>query len=223
MKKWMVLGAIIGAAGIACGVQEQPVNIGEAHPWKLQGTSCSIDTSQYISSGTLNVGEADSYVGSFSWSSGLSSTGTDVNGETVDTARNDFYGSEVDITYTSTPDLGLGSAVVPGLWILPAGGGSSGNYFSVDVIPPTVGKQIAAKLPTVSGSKATVYATLKMKGKLGSGSEAESNSVTFPIDVYDIAITSCPTGEVKVFQAGCFFGQNGADYACVPAAADGGT
>lgn len=199
IKTQWILAALVTCA---CSAYQTPVELVRAGAFD---DTCKIaDATVYSESGSLDLGYADSYVLPIRWRSNLQASTTSVNGEVIANANNSFFGTEIDYTYTLSSGS-LDASVQQVSVVIDAGGKEDDNYFLAYPIRPDNIEALRAAVPV--GSTATLGVSMQVKGTMGSGGEATTNALYFPITIRNTTpITSCPTDTTLI--GGCNLGQD---------------
>jgi hypothetical protein len=126
-----------------------------------------------------------------------------------------FIAEEAVLTYEAKKvNATFKEESTPLYFVVKAGTQTSDDaYFPVDLIGDEARKKLDSVVPAEPDSM-TLLVTLKLKGKLSSGRSAETNEVTFPIEITRGA--SCPSTQtaqpIPAFP--CFPGQDGNGFTC---------
>lgn len=187
LKRALTLALALAATG--CAQQYQPLLITGIFPApEAEGGACTISkpsVAQY--SGSLNVGLSNRYYMILTLDSLLQDPAGAPNSTP---GSNTTVLNEVQLTYTAvagpigTPVGFPGSETATISFAIKAA--SSDNLVLVDLIGP-LAKQALLSVPTASYDE---YFTLKVevefRGQTLAGTAVQSNSVTFPIDIYNV-------------------------------------
>lgn len=212
MKRLALLAlAMLAAPG--CVEEDAGIRLLGAHQ---MDETCALDPLLYPG-GSYNINSpAGRYILGLEIESSREATPTTVGGAPVsDTSAGDFISSEEVLTFQSTPDLGLSEVRIPFYTVVRAGA-SEGGHVVLDMLPPATLTALRNRLTANPAENITVLATVKLVGKFGSGSDAETNEVTFPIVVYTRPVTTCATYEANG-PCGLPGGQDGIDVVCAAA------
>jgi hypothetical protein len=218
MKRlWFI--AILAVSASACVEGNNAVQLLSAVPQAAE--SCSPENVARTS-GRLNYDANLSYVITF----GLFSPIPD------DTSQSPaaFYAEEVVYNYESkNPKITFTEESLPIYFVVPAGAQPGNSWLAINLIGSEARKKLDPAVPTAPDFM-TLLATIKVKGKLPTGKEVETNSVTFPIDIARAG--GCATGTVplvvndsgKSLGPCAYAGQDQyfSDFACVTPGSDGG-
>lgn len=202
MKRLLFIAALAASAS-ACVEGNNPVQILEARP--LDPKTCDRGTLAILR-GTLNYNINTHYQTTFSLFSPLS--------EGDGTTGTGFYAEEVDYKYeakgvsTSFKDESL-----PVYFVVNAGAQATDSYFTVDLIGDEARKKLDSVVPE-DPDQMTLLVSIRLKGKLASGKAAETNEITFPIQIS--RGVSCPSGQTPGpdTESPCFPGQDGVPFTC---------
>ena len=212
MKRLALLTlTLLATAG--CVDDDMGIRLLNAHPLSSE---CSPDSVAIIG-GSLNINApAGRYIAAFDIESVRDSASNSAGGAPVSDSRGaDFIVSEEQLSFTSSPDLGLADATIPIYFVLRAGSGD-GSFVTLDLVPPDVLAAAAARVAS-SGTAVTLQVTVKVKGKFATGATAESNPATFPVTIYaGPGAPACPAGEQLASNGPCGLppGQDGVPYEC---------
>ncbi len=202
MKRLLFI-ATLAASASACVEGTNPVQLLDARP--LDPKTCDRGDLAILR-GSLNYNVNTHYRTTFSLFSPLTS-GT---GET----GTGFYAEEIDYKYEAKKvSTTFTAESLPVYFVVNAGAQPTDSYFTVDLIGDEARKKLDAVVPAAPDSM-TLLVTLKIKGKLASGKAAESNEVTFPIELTRGA--SCPSGQTPgpIAETPCYPGQDGVPFTC---------
>lgn len=201
--KRLLLIASLAASASACVDGNNPVQLLDARP--VDPATC--DRGQLsILRGSLNYNVSTHYITTFSVFSPLTS------GEGA--AGTGFYAEEIDYKYAS---LGVTTTFkeesLPILFVVNAGAQPGDSYVKLDLIGDEARKKLDSVVPA-DPDRMTLLVTVKLKGHLASGKSAETNEVTFPIEITRGA--SCPAQQTPgpTAEAKCYPGQDGVGFTC---------
>ncbi|MFL5349444.1 MAG: hypothetical protein ACJ8AT_31985 [Hyalangium sp.] len=203
MKRLLFI-ATLAASASACVNGNNPVQLLDARP--VDSKTCE-RSEKAILRGSLNYNVNTHYITTFSVFSPLTENTTSGSGT-------GFYGEEVDLSYTAKKvTTTFTDESLPILYVVPAGAQPGDSFFTVDLIGDEARKKLEAVVPSEPDSM-TLLVTIKLKGKLASGKAAETNEVTFPIEITRGA--SCPPNQTPMPGAEdkCFPGQDGVAFSC---------
>jgi hypothetical protein len=186
MKRlWFI--AILAASASACVEGNNPVQLLSAIP--QEADSCT-PGDVALTSGLLNFNARTSYTITFSLFS-------PITGETNEQASPAaFYAQEIVYNYESrNPTIPFTEESLPIYFVVPAGAQPGDSWLAVNLIGTEARKKLEGAVPTVPDIM-TLLATIKVRGKLPSGKEVETNEVTFPIEI--TRARGCGAGTVPV-------------------------
>jgi hypothetical protein len=222
MKQLFLMAAIaVGAAG--CADELRPIQIGNPLPLSKE---CEPEGNVSRYAGDLDVTWLDhgftpsdlSYVLGFTIASNLEGGDVEVGDNPVAGAsRNNFIVEQIEFRYDSVPTATYGAEKVPAFFVIAPGVEDAKMIINL-VTPKALEK--AAALVDSTGGAVTLNAHFRLKGKLASGTVAESNEVSFPITISKryASFEGCNSelGEVPQFSGPCqgLGGQDGAPVAC---------
>jgi hypothetical protein len=202
MKRLLFI-ATLAASASACVEGNNPVQILDARP--LAPETCARGELSIIR-GSLNFNINTHYQTTFSLFSPLvAGTGTSGTG---------FYAEEIDLSYEAKGvSTTFKDEALPVFFVVNAGAQSNDSYFTADLIGDEARKKLESVVPSEPDSM-TLLVTLRLKGKLASGKSAETNEVTFPIQITRGA--SCASGQTPgpTAEQPCFPGQDGVPFTC---------
>lgn len=202
--KQLFLVAALAAGAVGCADDLRPIQIREAQP--LDESCSPEDKGQYA--GSLDLAALDNgastanfgYIMNFTVASALQPQEVAVGGSTVaDEARNNFIIQEIEYTFESTPPRTIAPERVPAYGIIPVG--SENSNINIVLTPPRA-LEAMRELVDSTGAPATLLTTFRLKGKLASGTETESDEATFPITIYNSGIV-CQAPAVLEFSGPC--------------------
>lgn len=190
MKRlWFI--AILAACASACVEGNNAVQLLSATP---QGAESCTPVEIPLTSGRLNYDASDEYNITFGLFSPI--TG-DETGATSSPAA--FFAQEIVYTYTSrNPTIPFIQESLPIYFVVPPSAQPGDTWLPVNLIGTEARKKLDGAVPSAPDSM-TLLATIKIKGKLPSGREVETNEVTFPIDISRAG--GCASGEPTVVSA----------------------
>jgi hypothetical protein len=158
------------------------------------------------------------YVLGFNVSSNLEGESVDVNDAPVaDPARNNFIVEKIEFRYDSVPAATYNAEVVPAFFVVAPG--SQDSKMIINLVTPKALEKAAALVDS-TGASVTLNAHFRLKGKLASGSESESNEVSFPVTISkryaSFAGCDVAAGETPKRSGPCksLGGQDGTEVAC---------
>ncbi len=209
MKQLFLVAAVaMGAAG--CADDLRPIQILGAQP--LDESCAAQDVGRYTGSldlAALDNGETPAtfgYLMNFTVASQFEEQNIAVGGTPVaNSTRNNFIMQEIEYTFESTPARAIPAERIPAYGIVPVGGEASINI----LLTPPRALQAMKDLVDSTGTPATLLTKFRLKGKLASGTETESNEATFPITVFNSG-TVC-TAPAVVERTGPCGGPSGVD------------
>lgn len=172
MKRlWFI--AILAASAAACVEGNNPVQLLNAIP--RDPKSC--DRAEIaLTRGNLNFNAGTGYYITFSLFSPLTS-------EEAATSPAGFYGEEIILSYeTRNPKITLEEESEPIYFVVPAGAAPDDSWIEMNLIGSMARRTLATAVPAAPESM-TLLSTVKIKGRLPSGKEVETNEVTFPIEL----------------------------------------
>ncbi len=179
--KRLLLIAMLTAAASACVEGTRPAQILSANV--IDPATCDAGEAQL--NGTLNYDLTTQYLAGFTLASPL-------QGE--ETLRNDFYGKELVLNYESkNPSINFNEEVLP-IYLVVLGG-SDNNFVTLPLLGTAAQSKLDGAVPTLPDIM-TLLVSLKIKGNLSSGNAAETNEVTFPLQVARGG--ACGAGQVPV-------------------------
>jgi hypothetical protein len=199
MKRLLCIAAL-AASTSACVDPISPVQLLEASP--LQPNTCQPENVALIR-GHLDFAVRDRYVTSFGIFSPLVSE---------EGGRNDFFGQEIVLNYQSkNPEIDFIEERLPIYFVVRAG--ASDGFIYTNIIGSEARRRMVGQVPAFPDSM-TLLVTLQIKGKYTSGREAETNKVTYPIEITRSA--GCQTGAPVIDPENpCLFpGQDGTPFTC---------
>jgi hypothetical protein len=181
MKRLLII-AVLAASASACVDANRPVQLLGAFP--VNATDCKVATDKgELSGGRLNFNYGKQYTVAFKYISPLVAED--------DERGNDFYAEEVLLRYESrNPETTFKeeSRLIYTV-VQPAVAGE----IRVDLIGTEASKTLESSIPAPP-ERMTLLAFVKIKGRLSSGADVETNEVRYPIEIY--RGDSCPTGTV---------------------------
>lgn len=210
MKQLFLVAALaMGAAG--CADDLRPIQILGAQP--LDEGCAPQDVGLYAGSldlAALDNGETPAtfgYLINFTAASQLQAEDVEVGGSPVsNSARNNFIMEEIEYTFESTPARAIPAERIPAYGIIPVGGEASINI----LLTPPRALQAMKELVDSTGTPATLLTKFRIKGKLASGTETESNEASFPITVFNSGIV-CADPTPLLARTGPCGGPSGVD------------
>lgn len=209
MKRlWFI--AILAASASACVEGNNPVQLLSAIPQDPE--SCQPGDIA-LTQGRLNFNAGKSYVTTFQLFSPIV-----LEDDQASPAA--FYAEEIVYNYeVVTPRISFTEESLPIYFVVPAGAQPGDNWLAMNLIGSQAREKLDAAVPAAPDF-ITLLATVKVRGKLPSGKEVETNEVTYPIDI--TRARGCPENFVPVRPAEappCLFpGQDQAfdTFTCVP-------
>ena len=208
----------------SCVPNETPVRILDSYPLEGAGTpgKCTLaDIRQY--NGSLDISVRSRYLIAFKLASEIEdSSAFGGTGEFVgNDHRNDFEANTMVMSYTSTPRMTFPTENLPIHIVVHQS--EDDTDMLVDLIGPQAFTVLADNLAV--GDSADVVVSFHLRGALLSGQAMSTNTVTFPIRVYNGGTTTCGGGDRPALNGPCgeIGGQDGYPYFCCSTApmADG--
>ncbi|HVG64084.1 MAG TPA: hypothetical protein VNA24_36310 [Hyalangium sp.] len=174
MKRlWFI--AILAASASACVEGNNPVQLLSAVP---QGPESCTPEDIALTSGRLNYDASLGYIITFGLFSPITE---DTTGASTSPAA--FYAEEIVYNYESRPaPLPFIEESLPIYFVVPVGAQPGDSWLQVNLIGSEARKKLDGAVPPAPDFM-TLLTTIKIKGKLPSGKEVETNEVTFPIDI----------------------------------------
>jgi hypothetical protein len=174
MKRlWFI--AILAASASACVEGNNPVQLLNAVP---QGPESCTPGEVALTSGRLNFDASLGYNITFQL---FSPVVEDETGASSTPAA--FYAQEIVYNYESkNPVIPFTEERLPIYFVVPVGAQPGESWLAVNLIGSQARMKLAGPVPPAPEFM-TLLATIKIKGKLPSGKEVETNEVTFPIDI----------------------------------------
>lgn len=209
LKKQLLMLPLIAVAATGCVESDSPIVILNR---LVMSDTCTVVENVYRPSGSLNLSAGMGYPAFFDIESNMQGLSTDVDGEVVaGPDQNDFISERIDITYSSPSGAAVPAAVtVPYYAAIRAGAPSGDNSIVVDLLPQAARVALAG----VGAQGATILAEFQMHGRLRSGRAISSNTVSYPIQVYEAPVPTCPFGYLGTGECGSMGGQDGAPIVC---------
>ncbi|WP_143177944.1 hypothetical protein [Cystobacter ferrugineus] len=214
MKRLMMVAALaVAQSGCVSGQGDAPVLFTNALVLTgSPGQACDVETSQFISQGSLDVSGGGNYVLAMGVRSTVPIGRSVIIGDVpVGVGGESITLTEFVYSYEASPDLGLPEEEIVATYsVIPAGTGGD-SYVFVTAFGPQAIEKLRTGAPGSPG--VSVISHVRARGRLGSSSNVESNEFSFPVKVYASGISvPCPTG----FVVGgiCNPGQDGP--VCVP-------
>ncbi len=210
MKRlWLI--AILAAGAPACVEGNNPVQLLSAIPQAPE--SCEPGTVA-LTQGRLNYNGGNSYFTTFQLFSPISAE------DNSDASPAAFYAEEIIYNYESrNPRISFTEESLPIYFVVPAGAQPGDSWLAMNLIGSEARKKLDTSVPTAPDSM-TLLASIRVKGRLPSGKEVETNEVTYPIEITR-AGQGCTAPQVPARPAGappCLYpGQDAAfnTYTCV--------
>jgi hypothetical protein len=174
MKRlWFI--AILAASAPACVEGNNAVQLLNATP---QGAESCTPEEVSLTSGLLNYDASPAYRITF----GLFSPITDDSTGTSSSPAA-FYADEIVYNYESmNPKVPFTEESRPIYFVVPTGAQPGENWLALNLIGTEARKKLDGAVPSAPDFM-TLLATIKIKGKLPSGKQVETNEVTFPINI----------------------------------------
>jgi hypothetical protein len=174
MKRlWFI--AILAASASACVEGNNAVQLLNANP---QGAQSCTPEEIALASGRLNYDASPAYRITFGLFSPITE---DKTGATTTPAA--FYAQEIVYNYESkNPKIPFTEERLPIYFVVPTGAQPGDTWIALNLIGSEARKKLDGAVPSAPDFM-TLLATIKLKGKLPSGKEVETNEVTFPIDI----------------------------------------
>lgn len=204
MKQLFLVAALaVGAAG--CADDLRPIQLRDAKPLDVECSEADVG----LYAGSLDLAALDngappqsiSFLMSFTVASQMEAVGVQVgNGSVADAARNNFIVEEIEYSFTSTPPRAFAAERVPAFAVIPAA--TSSSRMNINLIPPRALETVMA-LVDETGAPVTLLSTIRLKGRLASGVQTESDTATFPITVYNSGIDCAALGGALQFTGAC--------------------
>ncbi|MBN1205736.1 MAG: hypothetical protein JXB05_12540 [Myxococcaceae bacterium] len=200
MKRlWFI--AILAASGSACVEGNNPVQLVDVKPFTAECTPANLS----LTEGFLNFDLSHSYVTTISLASPLQpQSGSSGVG---------FVAEEIIYNYESANPKTSFSEESRRIFLAVGAGTQAGqSWVGVNLIGTEAAQKLDSVVPT-SPEVMTLLATVKLKGKLTSGREVETNELTYPI--YITREGGCPVGQSPVGEGACSNpGQDGNGFTC---------
>lgn len=173
MKRlWFI--AILAASGSACVEGNNPVQLVTAT--QQEPESCEPDEVSRAS-GLLNFNVGSSYVITFGLFSPIE---VPSEGDASPTA---FFAQEVVYNYESkNPVVNFSEESRPIFFAVPVGASPNREWIAMDLIGSEARKKLEGSVPTAPDFM-TLMATVKLRGKLPTGKQVETNELTYPINI----------------------------------------
>jgi hypothetical protein len=149
--------------------------------------SCTVeDFDIYRTGGSMNVAFTASYIAAFATASDLQAINTEIGEDVLQgPSRNIFYVDRKVLRYISYPDgVEIGREEVPTLGTINAATDAEG-FFGMDLIGPATRGEIISR---ASAQPYAMEVEVYLKGKLYSGPEGRTNTVRFPITVFNAPV-----------------------------------
>jgi hypothetical protein len=197
MKRlWFI--AILAASASACVEGNNPVQLLSAIP---QGIEDCTPGDVALTSGRLNFNASTSYIITFS----LFSPITGDESEQATPAA--FYAEEIVYNYESrNPVVPFSEESLPIYFVVPVGAQPGDSWLAMNLIGSEARKKLESAVPTAPDVM-TLLAKIKIRGKLPSGKQVETNEVTYPIDVTRARGCGAGTVAAAVDEEGVSLGQ----------------
>lgn len=206
MKRLLII-AMLAASASACVETNQPVQLLGAVALSPGDCSEASDRPEPYS-GDLNFTYGKQYIIGFRFFTALTTSDND--------RGNDFYAEEIVLRYESkNPETTFKEETRPIYRVVEPE--TNDEIIRVEMIGTEARKTLETAVPALP-ERMTLLVFAKVRGKLSSGAEVETNEVRFPIEVYRHGEATCPPG----FQLGasdpafpCFRpGQDGFSFFC---------
>ena len=186
----------------------------------LSGTASSCAASKDVESidGSLDISASQQFWMAFNKQSDMQPLTTTVNSEVLaGPDRNDFIADQMIFTYSSTPALPF-EPETQGVYGVIKAGEQSGTI-KLNLLAPNAAQLLQAKLGR--GDSVELVATFTLSGALASGQKLKSNTIAFPIQVFNSGFAGCPAGDIPAPTGPCGVpgGQDGSAVGCCSNAA----
>jgi hypothetical protein len=209
MKRlWFI--AFLAASASACVEGNNPVQLLSAIPRDAE--SCEPGDIALLQ-GLLNFNAGKSYVTTFQLFSPITA-------ETDEASPAAFYAEEIVYNYeVVAPRISFSEESLPIYFVVPAGAQPGDNWIAINLIGAQAREKLDAAVPAAPDF-ITLLASVKVRGKLPSGKQVETNEVTYPIEI--TRARGCGQNEIPIRPADappCLVpGQDEAFdvFACVP-------
>jgi hypothetical protein len=212
VMKWnlIALASALALAASGCITNDSPIRILGARP--LDSESCdALDVLRVA--GSLDISARGSYYIQLDMESDLQSITTTSGGTAIaDGSRNNFYGNEIVLTYTSTPSLNFEVESVPLHFVVEP---NAEAFIRMSLVSDKAARTLANAV--LLGDTVDLRVQLEFRGVLASGQKLRSNSIIYPITVFNSGFAGCnPATEIVVPNGPCGSsgGQDGARALC---------
>lgn len=183
MKRLLLIGALVASAS-ACVEGNSPIQIKEAVP---RDPAVGCDVGAPVLNGRLNFDLSERYNMAFALTSPLS--------ESASGTRLDFFGEEVVFNYEArNPSVSLREETKPIYLVVEQG--DTESTVELNLIGDEARARLQPAVPTAPDAM-TLIVHFKIRGRLTSGAQVETNEVRFPI-VITREGNPCPAGEVPL-------------------------
>jgi|CXWL01.1.fsa_nt_gi hypothetical protein len=214
MKAKLLPLALLLSLG-ACVPNETPVRILDTYGLKgdTEPGECKLeDFRQYA--GSLDIAVARSYLLALKLSSEITDSAS-LGGTAEFTGhkeRNAFEVQQIALSYTSTPRLNLPAENVPAHIIVHQ------NEVNTDMLAYMIGPAAMTVLADniAVGDSVDLVVNFQLRGALLSGQPLSTNTIKFPIEVYNSGTTACVAPDRAAYTGPCGAtgGQDGTAYRC---------
>ncbi|MGQ0507299.1 MAG: hypothetical protein ACT4TC_18495 [Myxococcaceae bacterium] len=212
MKLKFIFFTLLLAAG--CGVPNDSA-IRILNSFALTGETAQDCAASDIAilGGSLDISARSYYALQFTVASGLQSINTTTGGTVVaDASRNNFYATEVVLTYSSTPELGIEAETVPLHFVIEPQ--TDDNFVRMNLISSKAYQ--ALRTGVTPGTTADLRVTVQFRGATQAGQKLSSTSITYPIRVSNSNFAGCTAPQVLKANGACGEGggQDGVPAVC---------
>ena len=214
-------GLLLAGVGCAPPNSDSPIRLLGARPLH-SGTAaaagaatCEADAKLEQLEGRLDISASQQYLIAFGQQSDLQKLSTTVQGEVLaGPNRNDFIADQMIFQYSSVPARPFEAETKPIYAVIAAGSNGSDGWISLDLLAPKAAALLASSLSR--GDSLQLNATFQLSGALVSGQKLKSNTITFPIAVFNSGFTGCPAGDIPAPTGPCggIGGQDGSPVGC---------
>ncbi len=210
--KW-ILPALALCASVGCAVpNDSPIRILGARPLKPSDTDCAA-FEEMILAGSLDIGAQPAYFVQLDMQSDLQQIDTSTGGQKLaDGSRNNFYGNEMLVTYSSTPALTFEQESVPIHFVIEPGADA---FVRLNLLSR---KALDVLTAGVGTDTIDLRVQLEFRGALASGQKLRSNTIVYPIEIRDSGFAGCAMGTLLKRNGPCgnWGGQDGIPVVCCP-------